>query len=470
MSVGTKSKGDSNTLKPSWKKWRPQERTNKLQTVDEKLVAVSKRLTKKTDYLHLNPVDFARHLLRIEPFPYQTAILLDQSKRLVACMGRQSGKTTVIAIRAIHHAYTNPNVTVLITSPSMRQSMIMFDRISGFVYSSKVLKKEVVRSTRTIIQLKNRSRIIALPCSEHLLRGYTAHVIICDEGAFMPEETITNIIFPMLSTADGYAIFLSTPWGREHFFYRAFTNPKYSVYRVKSSECPLITKEFLEEQRHNMTEEAYKREFEAEFAEDVNCFFPQDLITRCIDPSLEFIPNIEAKIPDGEYYGGCDFGKLEDSSVIAILKREDELLKLVYLHEFPLNTPYINVIGHLAKANQKFRFRKLLVDQTGIGELVLEELREQGVQNVEGITFTAQSKESTLTWLKLLMEQKRLKMPYHRRLCQQLNEQQYAYNKAGYLTFSHPEGSHDDMLWALALATKATRQKEVKPFFTTVEQ
>jgi len=111
-----------------------------------------------------------------------------------------------------------------------------------------------------------------------------------------------------------------------------------------------------------------------------------------------------------------------------------------------------------------------LVDQTGIGELVLEELREQGVQNVEGITFTVQSKESTLTWLKLLMEQHRLKMPYHRRLCQQPNEQQYAYNKAGCLTFSHPEESHDDLLCALALATKATRQKEVKPYFATANK
>lgn len=112
----------------------------------------------------------------------------------------------------------------------------------------------------------------------------------------------------------------------------------------------------------------------------------------------------------------------------------------------------------------------MLVDQTGIGELVLEELKEQNVKNVDGVTFTAQSKEAILTWLKLLMERHKLKMPYHRRLCQQLNEQQYAYNKAGYLTFSHPEESHDDMLCALALATKATRQKEVKPYFATANK
>jgi len=455
-------------LKRVCKKLPPKEILERTERADGRSLSVSK--TEQIDYRKMSPADFARQILCIDPFPYQKSLLLDESKRLVACMGRQSGKTSVIAMRAIQFAYTKDKVTVLITSPSMRQSMIMFDRISTFIHSAKMLEREITRETRTIIQLKNRSRIIALPCSENLLRGYTAEMVICDEASFMPEETITNVIFPMLSTTNGSAIFLSTPWGKDHFFYRAFMNPKYSAHKVKSSQCPLITAEFLEEQRHNMTAEAYKMEFEAEFVEAQNCFFSQDLIRECVDPSLELILSLETNVPSGEYFSGCDFGKLEDYSVTVVLKREDDLLKLVYLHEFPLNTPYMNVIGHLARANQKFRFQRLLVDQTGVGEIVLEELKEQSVQNVEGVTFTAQAKEAILTALKLVMEQRRLKMPYHRRVCQQLNEQQYAYNKAGYLTFSHPEESHDDMVCALALANQAARQKQAKPFFTAVQK
>jgi hypothetical protein len=59
------------------------------------------------------------------------------------------------------------------------------------------------------------------------------------------------------------------------------------------------------------------------------------------------------------------------------------------------------------------------------------------------------------------MEQKRLRIPYNLRLCQQINEQKYAYTKTGRLQFSHPEGSHDDMLWSLALAVwAATMRRE----------
>jgi hypothetical protein len=56
---------------------------------------------------------------------------------------------------------------------------------------------------------------------------------------------------------------------------------------------------------------------------------------------------------------------------------------------------------------------------------VLEEIRNQGIRirNVEGIKFTVQTKEELLSSLKIAMEQKRLAMPYHRQLCEQINEQ-----------------------------------------------
>lgn len=57
-----------------------------------------------------------------------------------------------------------------------------------------------------------------------------------------------------------------------------------------------------------------------------------------------------------------------------------------------------------------------------------------------------------------VMEQNRLAILYHRRLCGQINKQRYSYRKSGHLQFSHPENSHDDMLWALALAVYAARE------------
>jgi hypothetical protein len=105
------------------------------------------------------------------------------------------------------------------------------------------------------------------------------------------------------------------------------------------------------------------------------------------------------------------------------------------------------------------QFEKLYVDQTGVGEPIQEELKNQDIPNTEGITFTTQTKETLLTNLKLAMEQNKLKLPYNRPLITQINQQQYEYTKTGHLTFSHPTGAHDDQLWALSLAVYAAQRQ-----------
>jgi phage FluMu gp28-like protein len=213
--------------------------------------------------------------------------------------------------------------------------------------------------------------------------------------------------------------------------------------------------------QQNMTHEAYLMEYEAEFIEALNSYFPQNLIRKCVEQAqklnLELNTNLEQDFPKGKYFAGVDFGKLQDHSVLSVAKTEDNTIELFYMHEFPLETPYNQVIGHLAKANEKFHFQKVLVDQTGVGEPILEEIRNQGMNCVEGLKFTAETKEELLTGLKILMEQGRLAIPYERRLCEQINEQQYSYSKSGHLQFNHPPNSKDDMLWALALAAAASK-------------
>jgi phage terminase large subunit-like protein len=341
--------------------------------------------------------------------------------------------------------------------------MIMFDKILTLIYNNPFLSSSVKRKTHTIIQLSTKSKIIALPCSENLLRGYTANLVIADEAAFIPENVITEIIYPMLSTTNGTAILLSTPWDKKHFFYKAFLNPAYSTHKIQSQENPLIPTAFLTEMQQNMTTEAYKREYLAEFTQAASSYFPQELIRQCIEHAqkitLEPITNTQQQIPKAEYYAGLDLGKLQDHSAIAIIQKDQETLKLIYTHEFPLETAYTEVIATTTHINTQFHLQKLLIDQTGIGEPILEALTEQNIPT-EGATLTQDTKAELLTHLKLTMQQQRLAIPYDKKLCQQINDQQYAYAKGGKLAFSHPPNTHDDQLWALALAAYAARNTQ----------
>jgi len=413
--------------------------------------------------LKTKPALFAHGILNFQPFSYQEKLLNDQSERIVACMGRQTGKTTTIATKAIHYAFTHPNTTTLIVSPSMRQSMIMFDKILSFINANPYLKRSITRKTRTIIQLSTQSQIIALPCSEHLLRGYTANLAICDEASFIPETIITEIIYPMISTTKGTTILLSTPWDKNHFFYKAFLNPSYSTHKIPSAQNPLIPPEFLAEMQQTMTQDAYKREYEAEFTEAATSYFQQELIRKCIEKAqqinLEPYLNLEQTIQKAQYFAGLDLGKLQDHSALAIVQKDNALFKLVYCCQFPLQMPYTEVINTIVRADEKFCFKKLLTDQTGLGEPILENIKEQGLDCAEGETLTQDTKTDLLTNLKLVMEQEQLAIPYNKALCQQINDQQFSYGKNGKLSFNHPPNSHDDMLWALALAVYAAKSQ-----------
>jgi phage FluMu gp28-like protein len=426
--------------------------------------------------LRRDPVAFAEAVLDFKPFSYQAELLRCQSKRIVACWARQTGKTTAIAIKVVHSAFTNANTTTLIVSRGLRQSMIMYGVIENLVKVHLVLRRSVVKSTRTMIQLSNGSRIVALPCGPDgaSLRGYTADLVVMDEAAFMPEDVIASVIFPMLATTNGTAIMLSTPWGRDHIFYRSFKNLNYWSQQVKAGVCPLISKEFLEEQRRDIGELRYRMEYEAEFVEDENSFFSQDLIRECVE-DYDLVDEsqllAEGRIA-GNYYLGADFGKKVDYSVVALLKAEEnERLRLVFLKQFPLGTPYIDVVGFIQRLNHKFDIANGYVDQSAIGESLLEEIKEFAPQ-ISGLAFTAKVKQDLMILLQTRMEQKRIVLPLDRAFLSQINEQQYRFGKAkptekpeekGIMTFYHPSGTHDDQLWALALALYAAKEKESEP-------
>ena len=109
------------------------------------------------------------------------SLLRDTSKRIAVRWSRQAGKTTCIALRAIWFACVYPKTLTLIVAPTLRQSMIMSDRIQDFLANLPPEKREALldKMQRTTIRFKNGSKIVALPNSPQLLRGYTANQVIC---------------------------------------------------------------------------------------------------------------------------------------------------------------------------------------------------------------------------------------------------------------------------------------------------
>jgi len=418
-----------------------------------------------------DPVVFARDFFGFNAKDYQAEFLRDQGKRIVLRWSRQVGKTTCIALRAIWFALTNQKTLTIIVAPTLRQSMIVSDRIQDFLFSlPKDKEKSLVdRVQRTTIRFKNGSRVIALPNNPQMLRGYTANEIICDESAFFKEDELVffSVLYPMLSTTDGTLIASSTPWGKKSVFYRFCQSPDFKKYVVTWEDGirnGLGTQKGIEETKSLIPLERFQCEYMAEFIEDVDTWLTQSLIVNCIDGNL-VLYDFQAH-PFGEFYVGVDFGKERDFSVVIVFEKQGPILRVIHVHRFPLHTEYASVIGYVKSLQDRWiTIRAVYCDITGVGNYIAEDMAHSGILNVIGITFTVRSKEEMATILREKMRNGEVKIPYipTKRLedvdlTAELNVEKYQLMKTGHIQFSHTVDNHDDVFWACALSCYAAAQ------------
>ena len=157
------------------------------------------------------------------------------------------------------------------------------------------------------------------------------------------------------------------------------------------------------------------------------------------------------------YYIGIDLGMKTDYTVICMVEKTNNKLKLIHVKRPRLNGEYSDVLDYVKKLEHKFKVNAVYVDQTGVGEVFVQNARKLGVQGLNGVMMTQQKKMDLMTNLKQVMQQGLLKIPYDRQLMDELNAEISRLSESGKTLFSHRSGTHDDRLWALALAAYPAR-------------
>jgi hypothetical protein len=236
----------------------------------------------------VDAVTFARQMLGFIPDNKQELVLLGGRRGIVNC-SRQWGKSTVMAAKAVHRAYSEPMSLILALGPSLRQSGEFVRKAEEFVRRLG-LRERGDGLNRVSIHLPNGSRIVGLPGTDATSRGFSAvSLLIFDEAAWVP-DAVYDAMRPTLAVLDGDLWLMSTPWGKRGFFWHewAYGGPEWERISVPATECPRIHKRFLEEER-GKDEQKFLREYMCQFSETEGRVFSEESIQAALEdfPALK---------------------------------------------------------------------------------------------------------------------------------------------------------------------------------------
>ena len=403
------------------------------------------------------------------PHQTQRQWLMDDSDVKVAACGRRWGKTEAQAVDAATWALVYPGSEQMIVAPTYDQARLIAGGVERLLLGADATRPltTVRRTPYSLIGVRG-SRISARSADDggRSLRGHRADRVIVDEAAFVEDAVVTDVIMPMLADCCGQLILISTPWGRNHFWraWMAGGKPGSGVraFRFPSSANPHISADYVERQRGQMPERAFRAEYLAEFVDDASCVFPWADIRACQE-----MRTAEASPAERLVVAGIDWARHADYTVCVAMDAGRTPWRLLEVDRFQ-GLSWDAAVRRVADFLAGTGAQAALCDATSVGDPLLEQLRRaaDGV-DVEGLVFTSTSKRDLVDNLALRLAHREIALPppdiCHGALqggadlLRELEIYEYHLAPRGGLAYSAPAGRHDDCVMALALAAWQAR-------------
>lgn len=434
---------------------------------------------------------FSLVILKFKLFKYQAEILESGGKRIIIVAGRQVGKTYMLAIYALWWAFTKPDQCVLIVAPTLRQSKIMYNRVRTFGSLVPWIRRSRIKDTMTETIFDNNSEIHCLPAGRtgDNIRGYPANLVIFDEAAFIPDPVITAIR-PSMSAVDGDMILSGTPFGMNGKFYEfyagivgKFKRYKWRKFKIPSILSPLISQEFLDEEREQMTDAEWRMEYNAEFISDTDEFFPKSLLKKAMrdyqyyivtDEDLARIEILEDEklkrrmmlIGPGDRVIGLDVARygLDETAAVVLERLKDKTMSTVRRKTKLYKVIWAGTRGRTSipeaadwgrELMDIFDAKAISVDATGLGGGVFDLLEPEFGDKVNGVNFSSPVRRALYETLKIALERENLIINADdRKMLRQFGgfKLKKTDSATGEMQIKKSTTGHDDLVDGLALA------------------
>lgn len=354
--------------------------------------------------------------------------------------GRQSGKTMVGIAEIGWDALQHPGHINWWIAPNYKVKPRAWRGLLDFLPTEVIVKKN---ETENYITLVNGSQIwVKSADAPDSLVSEGLDFAVCDEAGQWKESAWTQGISPMFAARPkARAMLIGTPRGK-NWFQRLWLKGKegheadYAAFHWFSADSPFVSRAFLEEQRRSIPRETYLQEYEADPLDNAQAVFRD--IRSCVKMLLGAADTLTVI--------GVDLArKLDFSAMIGM----NSSRQVVFVDRFQdeWSEQKRKIIGKAFGLNAR-----VVMDATGMGDVLVEEMRNSGVQ-VEGFIISNQSKQQLIDNLRVAFQQGTIAIPNDPHLIEELEAYEYEYDEdTRKYKYSAPDGQHDDLVIALALA------------------
>lgn len=401
------------------------------------------------------------------PYAWQRAVIDRvtgdgaRGKTVVCKSRRQCGKSIMIENLLLYYALNNPNGVSAVISPTLAQARKVFKDINNAVQLSGVIK----RKNETLLEMTfiNGSQILFKSAEQgDALRGYTIRkgILCIDEAAYISDD-ILECILPWVQVHRCPVLMVSSPKFKAGFFWRYYSmgldeaNTDVSLVDwCDFDTSALLTEEQFEMYRRIMPKAQFKSEYEGVFLDEEGLVFAG--FRDCVKHM-----DLLAGENFGKLYVGIDWcsGTNNDYTVISAIDEDGKQRKLLYWNDKGTNQQIDAVLDFIKK--YKNRIALIIAETNSIGkpytDLLTDRMKEASIAvKLEGFNTSNASKNDIITNLQVAFENHSIEVMDDSHQTAELGIFEMQYNvKTRVITFSAPQGMHDDTVMSLAFAWRA---------------
>jgi len=384
-----------------------------------------------------------------EPYEKQYEAIADPARIVVIEASTKSGKTAGCLMWLLQHAWNDGgDRTYWWVAPIYAQAKsIGFVRMKALLAQADPNKRIwTSHESELWIELWNGSKMWFKGADNpDSLYGEDVHAAVIDEATRCREEAWIAIRSTLTHTRGPIRI-IGNVKGRRNWAYQLARKaeggePDMAYHKLTAHDAVdagVLDKEEVESARRILPEHVFRELYLAEPSDDGANPFGIQAIDCCIQELSEQPP----------VCFGVDLAKSIDYTAVVGLDDEGRVSVCERWHGTDWKTT-------VARITEMVGDELALVDSTGLGDPVVEQLQQE-LPQIEGFKFTAPSKQQLMEGLAQAISRGDVGFPDNW-LRTELDIFEYEHTRTG-VRYTAPAGSHDDGVCALALAVRAKAQ------------